>query len=168
MAEFRTEVQNICHIFLPCHFFCTVSLGPVPEGTIALLSPWMSQEQHNATKERGGRGKKDWKSRKLLQHESLGLKWILPSARSAEILSLPPPLSVCGLMLSLPLATLGILCSPCSKKDKQNSQTHKISDVAFGRTYKFPVISTWQKEIGPGKLREKKKKKKIALFQFGF
>lgn len=62
MAVFRTEVQNICHIFLPCHFFCTVSLSPVHEGTIALLSLCTSQEQCNKTKQRGRRGKKDRKS----------------------------------------------------------------------------------------------------------
>lgn len=61
MAVFRREVKRICHIFLPCHFFCTVSLSPVHEGTIALLSLRMSQEQCNKTKQRGRRGKKGLK-----------------------------------------------------------------------------------------------------------
>lgn len=165
MAIFHTEVQNICHIFLPCHFFCTISLRPVPEGTIVLLSPWMSQEQHKATKQRGRRGEERLKKENSFSRVN---HWVL----SESFLQLGLLKSCLCLLLSV---CVGSLCHflwplwvfwvlPAQKKDKQNPQTHKISDVAFGRTHKFPVISTGQKEIGAKHLKKKIENKEIAFF----
>lgn len=104
MAVFHREVKRICHIFLPCHFFCTVSLSPVHEGTIALLSLRMSQEQCNKTKQRGRREKK--RQKKWNNFSSMNCQFISRSLPKSCLLwhnpALLSPFSIYGLSPLVP------------------------------------------------------------------